>query len=880
MRAPISWLADHVDLPKDLSPRELGDALVHIGLEVERVEAGADALTGPIVVGRALTVEPEPQKNGKTINWCTVDVGPFNSDDGPRGIVCGAHNLAPGDLVVVALPGAVLPGGFEISARKTYGQVSDGMICSARELGIGDRREKVGSQAPLGGTVGSQAPLGETVGSQAPLGGTVGSQAPLGGTVGSQAPLGDDQTGILVLPADAAKPGEDALDALGLRDAVLDIAVTPDRGYCFSIRGLAREASIALDVPYRDVAETVVLPEVDGAAYPVEVLDVAGCDQFAARSVTGVDPSAPTPDWMARRLRQAGVRPISLIVDVTNYVMLETGQPLHAFDRARLRGAIGVRRAVPGETLTTLDGSVRVLDPDDLVVTDDSGPIALAGVMGGASTEIGAGTTEVVLEAAHWDPASILRAVRRHKLPSEAGKRFERGVDPHIAGVALARCVDLLAQHGGAQAAPGYTVVGTVPLPAAIVLPEEMPARLSGLDISQERTVRRLEQVGCVVSGSALLAVLPPTWRPDLTDPADLVEEVVRLEGYDRIPSTLPAPPPGRGLTEAQRLRRTVSRAVAAAGYTEVLSYPFVSPTVHDAFGLRADDPRRNALVVANPLSDAEPQLRTSLLPGLLATLTRNVGRGLRDLAIYEMGLVYRGGTDLPPVPRLGVANRPSDDEYRALLAAVPEQPRHLAAVAAGGREPAGWWGTGRPADWAGAIELARIVAAQYRTVLTVRGADYAPWHPGRCAELVLAGAVVGHAGELHPRVIADLGLPERTVATELDLGGFTPPAPARTPQISGYPPVLLDVALVVGADVPAAGVLAALREGAGPLLESVRLFDVYADAGRLGEGVKSLAFALRLRAPDRTLTADVATAARDAAVARAAELTGARLRS
>ena len=823
MRAPISWLTDFVDLPAGLSPREIGDALVRVGLEVERVESGADALSGPIVIGRALTVVPEPQKNGKTINWCTVDVG----EESPRGIVCGAHNFAAGDLVVVALPGAVLPGPFAISARKTYGHVSDGMICSVRELGIGD-----------------------------------------------------DHEGILVLPGDSATPGHDALAVLGLRDAVLDIAVTPDRGYCFSIRGLAREASISLAVPFRDVADSVVVPAVDGGAYPVEVSDVAGCDQFAARAVSGVDPSAPTPDWMSRRLRQAGMRPISLIVDVTNYVMLETGQPLHAFDRGRVSGPLGVRRARRRETLTTLDGTVRTLDPDDLVVTDDSGPLALAGVMGGASTEITGETREVVLEAAHWDPASILRAVRRHKLPSEAGKRFERGVDPRIAGVALARCVDLLIEHGGATAVPGYTVVGSVPPRAAIMLPVHLPSAISGLEITRAQIELRLEQVGCTLSGTDPLSVVPPTWRPDLTDPADLVEEVVRIEGYDRIPSTLPTPPPGRGLTEAQRLRRTARRAVAAAGYTEVLTYPFVSSSVWDAFGLSGDDPRRAALILANPLSDNEPELRTTLLPGLLTSLSRNLGRGQRDLSIYEVGRIYRGDAPRPRAPRVGVERRPSEQEYDALVASVPDQPRHLAAVAAGGRELAGWWGEGRPVTWADAVELARTVARAYRVELTVRAGSYAPWHPGRCAELLLGPVVIGHAGELHPRVIADLGLPERTVAVELDLDAFAAPAPASTPPISGYPPVLIDVALIVATSVPAQDVLSALREGAGPLLESARLFDVYADAERVGADSKSLAFALRLRAADRTLTGDEATAVRDAAIAFAAERTGARLRN
>ena len=822
MRASVGWIGEYADLPDGLTAKELGEALVRVGLEVERVEAGADAMSGPIVIGRVVSMKAEPQKNGKTIEWCQVDVGEAE----PRGIVCGAHNFAPGDLVVVALPGSILAGGFEISARKTYGHVSDGMICSVRELGIGV-----------------------------------------------------DHTGILVLAPDAGKPGDDALDALGLREAVLDIAVTSDRSYCLSVRGLAREAGAALNVAFQDVTSTVDVPPADELGYPVTVSDAAGCDLFSARVVTGLDPAAPSPEWMVRRLQQCAVRSISLAVDVTNYVMLETGQPLHAFDRDRLTGPIGVRRAEPGEKLTTLDGVERRLDPDDLVVTDGSGAVALAGVMGGASTEIDPATTAVVLEAAHWDPASISRAVRRHKLPSEAAKRFERGVDPEIAAVALQRCVDLLVEHGGAAAAPGFTVVGEGPAPVLIGLRSRLPGEVAGILIDGEVVQQKLETVGCEVNGTELMSVTPPTWRPDLTDPADLVEEVVRLVGYDAIPSALPTPPPGRGLTQEQRLRRSISRAVAAAGFTEVLTSPFVSPSVHDAFGLAADDPRRRALLVRNPLSENEPELRTSLLPGLLAAVTRNWGRGNRNLALFEIGLVYLPQAGQLHAPDPDVAARPSDSEIAELYAAVPDQPRHLAAVLAGDSVRSGWWGDGRPGGWADAVEAARDVARTARADLVVRTGDYPPWHPGRCAELVLGDAVVGHAGELHPRAVAALGLPERTAAMELDLTAFVPPPPALTPVLSTFPPVLLDVSVTVPATTAASDVEAALQAGAGELLEAIRLFDVYDDDRLRAEGRKSLAYALRFRA-DRTLTVEEASAARDAALARAAGQVGAELRS
>jgi phenylalanyl-tRNA synthetase beta chain len=821
VRLPVSWLREHVQLPAELRARDLAAALIRLGVEVEAVEPVGDDLVGPVVVGRVLGHEEFTASNGKTIRWCQVDVG----EAAPRGIVCGARNFADGDLVAVALPGAVLPGGFAISARKAYGHVSDGMICSARELG-----------------------------------------------------LGDDHLGIMVLPADLAV-GADAVELLELRDTVLDLETTTDRGYEMSVRGIARELSHAFDAPYRDPAADVAVPEPDGRGWPVRIEDPVGCDRFSARVVTGLNPTAPSPLWLRRRLLLSGVRSISLAVDVTNYVMLETGQPMHAFDRDKLTGELVVRRARAGERLVTLDGDERVLDPDDLLVTDGSGPVALAGIMGGASTEIGPETTAVVLEAAHWEPPTISRGVRRHKLPSEAAKRFERGVDPEVAGAALQRACDLLASYGGATVEPGFTVAGHAVPPVPITLRADLPERTAGTPIPEPTVVRRLEQIGCLVVGSGALRVTAPSWRADLVDPADLVEEVVRLEGYESIPSTLPSPPPGRGLTKAQRARRSVGRALAEAGYVEILSYPFVGPGVPDALGLDEDDPRRRALRLANPLSEAEPELRTTLLPGLLATLRRNVGRGTRDVALFETGLVFLPGEDAAPPPLLGVDRRPTADELARLDAALPDQPTHLAVALAGAADPGGWWGPARPAGWADAVQAARLVAATVGVELTVRAARQAPWHPGRCAALLRAGRVIGYAGELHPRAVAALELPERTCAMELDLDALGVGGIVRAPVLSMYPPALLDVALVVPDKAPAADVAAALRDGAGSLLESLRLFDVYTDPERLGPGRRSLAYALRFRAADRTLTVQEAAQARDAAIAEATRRTGAVVR-
>lgn len=834
MRAPLSWLREYVDLPAGETGRDVQAKLIAAGLEVERVEQLGGDLTGPLVVGRVLTIE-ELEGFRKPIRFCTVDVGQANGTGEPQEIVCGARNFAVGDKVVVALPGAVLPGDFAIAERKTYGKVSRGMICSGDELGMGD----------------------------------------------------DGSHGIIVLTPEH-EVGTDAIELLQLVDEVLDIAVTPDRGYCLSMRGIAREAAIAYGLPLRDPA-LLDVPAPNAHGYPVQIADPVGCSRFTARTVTGIDAEARSPLWLQRRLQKAGMRPVSLTVDITNYVMLELGQPLHAYDRSLLDGPIGVRRAQPGEKLTTLDGAKRVLDAEDLVITDNRGPIGLAGVMGGADTEIadhGAvqSSSEVVVEAAHFDPVPVARTARRHKLTSEASKRFERGVDPQAASAAAQRTVDLLVLLAGATAEAGVTEITAPSAPRTIAIRADHPDSVAGVVYGRETVVRRLQQVGCDVYGQDELIVTVPSWRPDLTDPNDLAEEVIRLEGYENLPATLPQPPAGRGLTGRQRLHRRVGRALAGAGYTEVLNYPFIGEEALDHLGLEADDARRTVVRVANPLSDTEPALRTTMLPGLFAALRRNDGRGEHDLALFETGLVFLPtGKEVTPA-RLPIDRRPTDEEIASLDAALPRQPRRAAVVLAGAREQAGWWGKGHPADWADAVEAGRTVAREAGVELIVRQDQTAPFHPGRCAALfaVVDGAetLVGNAGELHPRVTKAFGLPERTCAMEIDLDLLerAGTGPVEAPHVSAFPVATQDVALVVDASVPAADVEAALKDGAGELLESLRLFDVFTGE-QLGEGKKSLAYALRFRASDRTLTAEEATAAREAAVQSAVERTGAVLR-
>ncbi len=822
MKAPVSWIRDYVDLPADLTSEALAARLTALGLKLEALEKPGDQITGPLVIGRVLTMEAEPQKNGKTINWCTVDVGEANGTGEPQGIVCGAHNFAPGDLVVVILPGGVLPGNFEISARKTYGHMSAGMICSARELS-----------------------------------------------------LGEDHDGIIVLPADAGEPGVDARAVLGLDEEIIEFEINPDRAYALSLRGVARDAAVGFGVTFRDPALREV-PVATDDGYPVRISDPEGCPVFVARTVSGVDPSRPTPDWMVRRLAQCGQRSISLAVDITNYEMLELGRPIHAYDADKLSGAIGVRRAVAGERLVTLDGVDRALSPEDLVVTDDSGIIGLGGVMGGASTEISETTTRIVVESAHWDAVSMFRTGKRHKLTSEAGKRNERGVDPTICAAAADRVVELLVAYAGANAEPGVTAVGSPAAREPIVIAPDLPARVTGMDIPGDATAAHLEAVGCLVEGSDPLRVVPPMWRPDLTDPYDLIEEVARIVGYDQVPSVLPREATGRGLTRSQRLRRRIGRTLAGAGCVEVISFPFVGQAALDRLGLPADDRRRTTVALANPLSGEAPSYTTTLLPGLLEATARNLGRGAPGVALFETGTVAFP-VDRGPSPIFGVEWRPSEDDLAKLLETLPEQPLHLGVILAGELERAGWWGSGRDADWSDAVALVHRLAAELGVALEVSSGSEAPWHPGRCANFAVNGVSIGHAGELHPRVCREVGVPARTAALEIDLDALMAAVPAVVagPEFSTYPVAKEDVALVVDATVRAADVAGVLREGAGDLLESVRLFDVYTGA-QVGDGRKSLAFALRFRAPDRTLTDEETAVAREAAVALAAQRFGA----
>lgn len=843
MRVPISWLREFVDVPADASTEHVHAALVRVGLEEEDVHSFD--VSGPVVVGLVLSIEPEPQSNGKTINWCQVDVGPSGeqgADRDIRGIVCGAHNFSVGDKVVVSLPGAVLPGPFPISARKTYGHVSDGMIASARELGLGDEHSGILRLAELG-----------------------------------------------LDP----EPGTDAIGLLGLDDSAVEVNVTPDRGYAFSIRGIAREYSNSTGAAFRDPLLDPVLQQQAAArraaaGYPVSLDDRApvrgrnGCLVFTAGVVRGVDASVPTPPWMVSRLLLAGIRSISLIVDISNYVMLELGQPSHAYDLAKVSGGLVIRRAAPGEKLTTLDGKERTLDAEDLVVADESVPVGLAGVMGGADTEISSSTTDVLVEAAIWDPVTVSRSVRRHKLPSEAAKRYERGVDPAASSAAAARVMSLIVQLAGGQIDEvGFYRDDSTP-PAPIALPDGFVQSIMGVEYSANEVTDSLRAIGATVeAGDPGWVVTPPSWRPDLTDRWTLTEEVARIVGYDRIPSELPVAPPGRGLSRSQKLRRAASAALAAGGLTEVLTYPFVSRDSNDRFGspTPGDVP---AIKLANPLDPDAAWMRTSLLPGLISVARRNLSRGLTDLAVYEVGTVVLPdagvayGSDALPV---GDA-LPGGEVLEALRASIPSQPWHVAALFLGDAVRKQPGQPAVPSGLADALGVAHQLGVILAAPVTVSTGHHQAMHPGRTAELRVGDRVVGFAGELLPALAEELDLPRVVAVVELDLDALIELGAsevAATP-IASFPAATQDLSLVVSESVRAAELIALIVEGAGELLEHVTLIDDYRGPG-VPEGSKSLTFALRFRAADRTLTAAEATESKNAAVALASARVGATLR-
>lgn len=814
-----------------VGPADFDAGYVRVGFETEGYEP-IEETTGPLVFGRVEEIE-ELTEFKKPIRYCQVNVGKANGTGELQGIICGARNFAEGDLVVIALPGTVLPGGFAIGERKTYGKMSCGMICSVAELGLTDKSD-----------------------------------------------------GILTLPADAGQPGEDVREYLGLDDVIFDVNITPDRGYALSARGLSREIASAFNLKYVDPAvdpsvaglSTDGVPSAHGETLELNIAEDTKTRRFGLRKVTGIDPAAQSPWWMQRELMLSGQRPVNAATDITNYLMLLLGQPMHAFDAGKIQGGLNVRCAEEGEKFETLDHVQRKLNAEDVVICDDSGIQSLAGVMGGTTSEIGDETTDVFFEAANWDPITVARTSRRHKLSSEASRRFERGVDPALVEVSLDIACALLAEIAGGTIEATRTLQGELPVMPEISMPVGFPSQIAGVDYPEQAVVRRLEEIGAdVVINGEQLSVTPPTWRSDLGVPVDLVEEVLRLEGLEGIPTILPTPSAGRGLSPAQKRRRAVGHALAYSGYAEILPTPFIANDTFDAWGLDADDPRRNTVAVQNPLESDHAVLGTTLLPSMLDAVRRNVARGRDSVGLFGVQQVSFAVADHTPMP--SVASRPDDATIASVVDSLPRQPLHVATVGSGEQEFAGPWGGGRDYTYADAIESARIVARAAGVELEIANAEYLPWHPGRCAQLSVAGTVVGHAGELHPQVLEALGLPARTCAMELDLSALPLQESFPAPRLSAFPALHQDLALVVDDEIPAETVRRVVESAAGELVESVELFDVF-HGEQLGEGKKSLAFNLIFRAADRTLTDEEVNEYRVQAAEKARVELGAQMRA
>jgi phenylalanyl-tRNA synthetase beta chain len=818
MKIPLSWLKEYVTLPAKITSEQISQAFVKVGFEIESIEEQGADLKGPLVVGKVLSIE-ELSEHKKPIRFVGLDVGEKKT----RYVICGARNFKVNDLVVVALPGALLPGDFKISARETYGKISDGMICSAKEIGISD-----------------------------------------------------EHAGIIVLQE--GKIGQDAIALLDVRDVIFDVSVNPDRGYAMSVRGLARELAGSLQVKYVDPADPKIAKKFGKNSNPkavsVKIEDKSGADQIYIRTLDQVNVKKSTPLWMQRRIEKCGMRSISLAVDITNYMMLELGQPLHAFDAQYIMGGLRVVRAGKFTKLTTLDKVDRKLDPDNLLIADAKTPLALAGTMGGLTSEVSNLTTKIALEAAHFDPLSISRNSRSHNLSSEASRRMERNTDPALAEIASARATQLLIDLADAKYV-GTSQAGSPIKNRKVKISQTQISKYLGFPYTAKQVKSALLLIGCKVAGSGdLLTVEVPTWRPDLINFADFAEEIARLNSYDLIPATLPTGKDGARLNDMQYRKRAVAISLANQGFTEVINYPFVSQEMVDLLGFTGD--RAKSFKIANPMSEEFPLLRTHLLPGLLTTAVRNIGRGSKNLAIFEIGTIFRNTTPLGKAVNPGISKRPSEKVIKDIYDGVPKQMLFVGAVVTGETILSDWQGSGSKFNWSDAIAKAEEIIEATGNDYEIFSSDLAPWHPGRCAELRVNGKPVAHAGELHPRVITALNLPERSCAFAVILSELPSAGVTKAPAIWSFPAVVQDVALVVESKISAADLTAAIKQGAGPLLESIVLFDRY---DQMAGNKVSLAFTLTFRASDRTLTSDEVALYRDQAIAQAAKSVGAVLR-
>ena len=770
MRISEHWLREWVN--PAVSGAELAAQLTMAGLEVDHVEPAAPAFE-QVVVGRVIGLILHPDAD--RLRVATVDVGGAESLQ----IVCGAPNVAVGMCAPTALIGAVLPGGFTIKQSKLRGVESQGMLCSARELGLAESSE-----------------------------------------------------GLLPLPADS-RPGQNVRELLALDDALIEIELTPNRGDCLGMEGIAREVATLNRCEFRPLPADSVPPVVD-ATFPVTLLDPADCPRYVGRVIRGVNPAAETPLWMQERLRRAGVRSLGPLVDVTNYVMLELGQPMHAFDLGRLTGGIEVRRARLGDRLELLNGAVVEPDAETLLITDHSGPLALAGIMGGEISSCTAATRDVFLESAFFTPASIAGRARRYGLQTDSSYRFERGVDSQLQRRAAERATRLLIDMAGGQPGPIVEAVSPEHLPAepAIRLRPDRLRKLLGMDVPAAEVEEILRRLGMAVAVEVdHWLVAPPSSRFDIALEVDLIEEIARVYGYDRLPGNRPLtrmemPPQPEGRVAPERFKEIL----AQRGFQEAITYSFVDPVFQQRL-----DPDRQPLALANPISADLAVMRTSLWPGLLKALVYNQKRQQSRIRLFEHGLNFI----------------PSADGLR--------QEPYLAGVAAGVALPEQWGAPTQPLDFFDlkADVEALLALSGEPEAFTFIAAAHPALHPGQSARIERTGQPVGWLGALHPHVARELDVEGDAFVFELRLEGVQT---ARTPafrELSRFPASRRDLAIVVDEAVSARAIQDCIRQNGGELLREVWLFDVYRGRG-IAEGRKSLALGLILQDFSRNLTDSV----------------------
>ncbi len=814
MRIPFAWLREYCD--PGLEAGELAERLAMTGTEVERVGLLGPPATDGFVVGKVISREKHPDADRLSV--CTVDTG----DGDPRTIVCGAPNVDAGQTVPVALPGATMPGGAKLGKAKLRGVESHGMILSAAELEIAE-----------------------------------------------------ESAGILVLD-DGAAPGTPLGEVLPVAEPVLELEVTPNRPDCLGVYGVAREvhaisaAPLAAEPWEEDAPATGEGDVGDYASVAVEVPEL--CPRFTARVITDVT-IGPSPAWLQARLSAAGQRSINNVVDITNYVMLLTAQPLHAFDLDKVPdGALNVRAAAEGETMKTLDDVERTFDAETVLVCDRRGPSGIAGIMGGQVSEVSEGTTRVLLEVANWNGTNILRTSRLLGLRSEASSRFEKQLHPKLCMRAQRIASRLLVELCGAKLVPGtIDVAAEIPAAEQIRLRGERVEGLLGMRIEQTDQVAYLERLGFAVEvdGGDLVVTVPPDRHYDVTREADLIEEVARVHGIDQhLPSTLPASAgQAGGLRRNQRLRRRAEDALRDLGFDEIVGWSFTDPGEPERLRIPAGDPRSEVVTISNPLSGDQSVMRTSLLGSLLAAAQRNLARDVEGVTLFESGRVYLSGE---------VADGPLGGAFAGKQPAPFVEPQRLGALAVGPLTPRSWRGGGEAADFFALKGVLEGLAARLGVSLSFERGEEPFLHPGRSAKALVGATNAGWIGELHPLVCRQWGL-ESAVGFEVALSVLVEAASAGEEtfaDVTAFPVVRQDLAVVVPAEVSAAQVRAAVLAGGGELLRAADVFDLF-EGEQLGEGRKSLALRLEFRAEDRTLTDEEVAAKRDSIAAALNEIGG-----